>query len=66
LRDAERVCAICRSAGRCHRWQTATTTDAPRLFCPNMPLFDEVRAAPGRRAAEPVPDARTSRRPACR
>jgi hypothetical protein len=45
LRDAERVCAHCRAAGRCHQWQTATHADAPRLFCPNMPLFDEIRAA---------------------
>ena len=45
LRDAERVCAHCRAAGRCHRWQTATHTDAPRLFCPNMAVLDEIRAA---------------------
>jgi len=66
LRDAERVCAMCRMASRCLRWQTATTNDAPRLFCPNMVLFDEVHAALRRQAAEPAPTPQARPRPARR
>jgi uncharacterized protein YjiS (DUF1127 family) len=44
LRDAERVCAHCGSTGRCRRWlNQGATDDAPRLFCPNAELFDEMK-----------------------
>jgi hypothetical protein len=51
LRDAERVCAFCQDVRRCRRWLAREAgTDAPRLFCPNAQLFDEVAASdPGRR-----------------
>ncbi len=43
LRDAERVCAECRTRGRCKRWFAwGRANDAPRIFCPNADLFDEV------------------------
>lgn len=43
LRDAERVCAQCTAARRCHRWfEGDSTADAPRLFCPNASLFQEI------------------------
>lgn len=54
VRDAERTCARCDEAKRCHRWLDGktTATDAPRLFCPNASLFDEITAAA--RAGEPT------------
>lgn len=43
LRDAERVCAYCRDTTRCRRWlNRGAADDAPRLFCPNAELFDEM------------------------
>lgn len=43
LKDAERVCAYCKSDGRCRRWLNwGAKNDAPRLFCPNAELFDEM------------------------
>lgn len=43
LRDAERVCAACLAVGRCRRWlHRHATDDAPRLFCPNAELFDDL------------------------
>jgi Family of unknown function (DUF6455) len=48
LRDAERLCARCASIGRCQRWSyREPTKDAPRLFCPNAELFDEIAASQG-------------------
>jgi hypothetical protein len=43
LRDAERVCAHCLSVGRCQRWLHGQLSDgAPRSFCPNAQLYDEI------------------------
>lgn len=43
LRDAERVCANCANVKRCRRWfDWGRRNDAPRVFCPNAELFDEV------------------------
>ena len=49
LRDAERVCARCRNVKRCRAWLAwGLGKDAPRVFCPNAALFDEISAACGR------------------
>ena len=43
LRDAERVCAHCVSTKRCRRWlDWGANNDAPRIFCPNAELFDDM------------------------
>ncbi len=46
LKDAERVCAHCRNVKRCRAWLAwGLGKDAPRVFCPNAELFDEISAA---------------------
>ncbi len=46
LKDAERICARCRNAKRCRAWLSwGLGKDAPRVFCPNAALFDEIFAA---------------------
>ena len=46
LKDAERVCAHCRNVKRCRAWLAwRLGKDAPRVFCPNAELFDEISAA---------------------
>ncbi len=46
LKDAERVCARCRNVKRCRAWFAwRLGKDAPRVFCPNAALFDEISAA---------------------
>ena len=46
LKDAERVCARCRNVKRCRAWlDWGLGKDAPRVFCPNAELFDEISAA---------------------
>ncbi len=46
LKDAERVCAHCRNVKRCRAWLAwGFGKDAPRVFCPNAELFDEISAA---------------------
>ena len=53
LREAERICANCLSVGRCRRWfQRQPTDDAPRLFCPNAELYEDI-AINQRRAHQP-------------
>jgi hypothetical protein len=48
LRSAESTCTQCASIGRCQRWSyRQPTEDAPRLFCPNAELFDEIAASQG-------------------
>ena len=48
LSGAERTCTQCASIGRCQRWSyRQSTKDAPRLFCPNAELFDEIAASHG-------------------
>ena len=43
LRDAERLCANCLSVGRCRRWfHWQRTDDAPRLFCPNAQVYEDI------------------------
>ncbi len=43
FRDAERVCAHCTNVKRCRRWHDwGVSNDAPRMFCPNARLFDEM------------------------
>ncbi len=46
LKDAERVCARCRNVKKCRAWFAwRLGKDAPRVFCPNAELFDEISAA---------------------
>ncbi len=46
LKDAERICARCRNVKRCRAWLAwGLGKDAPRVFCPNAALFDEISAA---------------------
>ena len=46
LKDAERVCAHCRNVKKCRAWFAwRLCKDAPRVFCPNAELFDEISAA---------------------
>ena len=46
LKDAERLCARCRNVTRCRVWLAwGLGNDAPRVFCPNAGLFDEISAA---------------------
>ncbi len=46
LRDSERICARCRNVKRCRAWLAwGLGKDAPRVFCPNAALFDEISAA---------------------
>ena len=46
LKDAERVCARCRNVKKCRTWFAwRLSKDAPRVFCPNAELFDEISAA---------------------
>ena len=53
LREAERICAQCVAVGRCRRWfQRQPTDDAPRLFCPNAELYEDI-AISQRRAHQP-------------
>lgn len=43
LRDADRVCERCGMRRRCHRWFAwARANDAPRVFCPNADLLDDI------------------------
>ena len=43
VRDAERICANCVLVGRCRRWfQRHPTDDAPRRFCPNAKLYEDI------------------------
>jgi hypothetical protein len=56
LRDAERTCAQCVSIGRCQHWSYRQPTgDAPRRFCPNAELFDEIAAGQGIRRQQDDP-----------
>jgi hypothetical protein len=51
LRDAERFCAQCLVVGRCQHWfQGRLSDDAPRSFCPNAELFEDI-AVSQRRAS---------------
>lgn len=46
LKEAERVCAHCRKLKRCRVWLAwGLAKNAPRVFCPNAELFDEISAA---------------------
>lgn len=43
LRDAEQVCAQCLAVGRCQHWfHGPLSDDAPRSFCPNAELYEEI------------------------
>ena len=43
FRDAERVCIQCGNVRRCRRWHLwGRHNDAPRVFCPNAQLFDDM------------------------
>ena len=47
LVDAEYSCALCRHVGRCRVWSAkGCRGDAPRLFCANVALFEEVTPDP--------------------
>ena len=46
LRDAEQVCAQCLVVGRCQHWFHGRLSDnAPRSFCPNAELYEEIAAS---------------------
>ncbi len=46
LKDAEKICARCRNVKRCRAWLAwRCGKDAPRVFCPNAELLDEISAA---------------------
>lgn len=46
LRDAEQMCARCLVVGRCQRWfHGRASEDAPRSFCPNAELYEEIAAS---------------------
>ncbi len=46
LKDAERVRAHCRNVKRCRAWLAwGLGKNAPRVFCPNAELFEEISAA---------------------
>jgi hypothetical protein len=46
LRDPEQVCAHCLMVGRCqHRFHGRLSDDAPRSFCPNTELYEEIAAS---------------------
>ncbi len=46
LGAAEKVCARCRNVKRCRVWLAwGLGKDAPRVFCPNAELFDEISTA---------------------
>jgi hypothetical protein len=41
LREADRACARCASVRKCRHWfDWGRRNNAPRIFCPNAPLFD--------------------------
>ncbi len=43
LRYADHVCIRCTNARRCHSWFSwGVRNDAPRIFCPNAELFDDL------------------------
>lgn len=57
LRDAEQLCAHCLVVGRCQHWlHGRPSDDAPRLFCPNAELYEEIAASQQRapRSNEPT------------
>lgn len=46
LRNAEQICARCLMVGRCQRWfHGRASDDAPRSFCPNAELYEEIAAS---------------------
>jgi hypothetical protein len=46
VRDAERICAQCLAVGRCQHWfHGRLSDDAPRSFCPNAELYEEIAAS---------------------
>jgi hypothetical protein len=41
LREADRTCARCANVRKCRHWfDWGRRNNAPRIFCPNAPLFD--------------------------
>jgi hypothetical protein len=43
LREADRTCARCANVRKCHHWfDWGRRNNAPRIFCPNAALFDEL------------------------
>ncbi len=43
LRHADKVCVQCPNVRRCRSWNSwGVRNDAPRIFCPNAELFDEI------------------------
>jgi hypothetical protein len=47
LVEAEYTCALCRHVGRCRAWSAkGCRGDAPRLFCANAALFEEITPDP--------------------
>ena len=47
LVEAEYTCALCRHVGRCRAWSAkGCKGDAPRLFCANAALFEEITPDP--------------------
>ncbi len=47
LIEAEYACALCQDVGRCRAWMArGCRDDAPRLFCPNAALMEEITPDP--------------------
>ena len=43
VRDADRTCARCATVRKCRHWfDWGRRNNAPRIFCPNAPLFDKL------------------------
>ena len=43
LREADRACASCANVRKCRHWfDWGRRNNAPRIFCPNAALFDEL------------------------
>jgi Family of unknown function (DUF6455) len=60
LRDADQVCVRCANVKRCRSWFSwGVNNDAPRIFCPNAELLDELA---GQGPAPRAPSAATARR----
>jgi hypothetical protein len=46
LKMAEQTCSRCTNSTRCRSWLSwGSKNDAPRIFCPCAPLFDEIACA---------------------
>ena len=52
LRRADSACFTCHNVPRCKSWMSwGARNDAPRVFCPNAELFDEIACGERQRSA---------------